>query len=252
MVEDMKRFSTKPFGWQVGFVGPPCYFDASPTDFLRAAPGNFGVHGRAVRADVPTETAILDAALELASCGAELIAVVGSNWSKLGLESERTMRAARSRIEDTCGKKVLLALLSIIESLRNIGAKRIALNTSYSTPDWQKRLADFFAVSGFSVAYAGSFVDQGLISNYQNLEEHVGFFPRAMAEDSIDQVWAKAGDVDAIVVTGIPSFTDPQSGQTKRMAHLTETLGRRVPVPIICTDTALYQGIVEVLGPRGA
>ena len=31
------------FEWQVGFVGPSGYFDASPTDFLHIAPLGMGV-----------------------------------------------------------------------------------------------------------------------------------------------------------------------------------------------------------------
>lgn len=245
------------FEWQVGFVGPPGYFDASPTDFLRIAPLQLGVQARSLAGPLPPtqsagaaqaiEEAILETASALSRSGADLVALVGTNWSPLGLRSYDDTLAFCARLEAGIGARSVSAPKALIDSLRAMGAARIGINATYSAPDWRDRLADYFTSSGLSVAFCGNYVDLGLFSETRDLLEQNGFFPESFAEASICRVWDHAPDVDAIVATGIPSFVD-KAGRTRRMLHLTPDLESCVPVPIVATDTALYQAILRELG----
>ena len=44
--ERWKNPDNKLFPYQVGFTSPPYDYDAAPSDFLRIAPEEVGVHGR--------------------------------------------------------------------------------------------------------------------------------------------------------------------------------------------------------------
>jgi len=240
----------KPFRQQVAFVGPPGYFDASPTDFLRLAPEGTGVTARQVgAADAARDMAraISQAVEACAASGADVVAVVGSNWSKVGLGGRDDMVAFRDRLEAASAAKVCLAPLSMVDGLHARRARRIAIDAVYATPDWREALSDFFATSGFSVAYCGNLVDLGLVPDLPTLVRHGGVFPGRLAAASIASVLERAGKVDAVVVTGIPSFFDDATGRMQRMVHLLPVLQPHIAVPIIATDVALYHDIVEQL-----
>ena len=240
----------RPFRRQVAFVGPPGYFDASPTDFLHLAPDGVGVAARpVVAADAAhdMERAITQAAVACASCGADTVAVVGSNWSPVGLGGRDEMARFRDRLQAASGAGVHLAPLSMVRALRNRGVKRIAIDAVYATPDWRAALSDFFAASGFSVAYCGNLVDLGLVPDLPTLEARGGVFPGPLAQASLAAVLERAGEVDALVMSGIPGFVDEVTGLVRRMVHLLPVLQPHVAVPIITTDVALYHDLVAHL-----
>jgi maleate cis-trans isomerase len=243
----------RPFRHQVAFVGPPNYFDASPSDFLRLARDGVGVTACRVTAEGASRDpagAILHAVSDCAMAGADIVAVVGSNWSDVGLGSYDEMADFRARLETSCGVPVHLAPMCMVDALQEKGARRIALNTVYATPRWRGRLRGFFAASGFTVVSCGNLVDQGLVADTRSLERHAGFFPIGLARATMQAVRERAGDVDVIVVTGIPSFFDQATRDTKRMVHLLPQLEKDVGIPIVSTDTGLYRSVLAYLDDR--
>lgn len=108
----------------------------------------------------------------------------------------------------------------------------------------------FFAASGFTVVSCGNLVDKGLVADTRSLERCAGFFPIGMARASLQAVRERAGDVDAIVVTGIPSFFDEATGDMKRMVHLLPQLEEDAGIPIVSTDISLYRSVLAYLNAR--
>lgn len=246
-LENLTCGNRRPFRQQVAFVGPPGYFDASPTDFLCIAPEGTGVTARqVVAADAARDMAraISQAVEACAASGADVVAVVGSNWSKVGLGGRDDMMAFRDGLQAASEAKVCLAPLSLVDGLRARRARRIAIDAVYATPDWRAALSDYFAASGFSVAYCGNLVDLGLVPDLSTLVRYGGVFPGRLAAASIASVLERAGEVDAVVVTGIPSFFDDATGRMQRMVHLLPVLQPYVAVPIITTDVALYHDMI--------
>ncbi|MEL6420925.1 MAG: hypothetical protein AAFQ42_00520 [Pseudomonadota bacterium] len=248
--------ANKIFAHQVAFTAPPHDFDAAPTDFLRLAPPGVGAHGRMLH--VPGYTheltqrrdnfGLLEEFVEcMANNGADVCAQVGTNWVHASGTTPDEIRAFCDRMADTYETPLHMAGLAVVEALRSLGAERIALNSVYYWPDWRDGYARFLREAGFNLSYVGNFVDQGLFPSQEDVNARTWIFPDDTAARSLERVRTQAGEVDAIVVNGMPNFRRPD-GITERMVTREHALENDIGVPIISSDSALYWAILSTIG----
>ncbi|MEM1238010.1 MAG: hypothetical protein AAGI10_13655 [Pseudomonadota bacterium] len=247
----------KLFPHQVGFTCPPFDWDAAPTDFQSIAPASVGVHGWMLH--VPDYVHGLDqrkknfAMLDdfchvMARNGADVAAQVGSNWvhaSGLGVEGIRDHCA---RLSDQHGLHFHMAGYAMVEALREIGARRVALNAAYHWPTWWQGTVGFLEEAGFEVIWAGNFVDQGWFETQEEVNALRWVFDGSLAEKSFDYVAAKAPEADVYLINGMCNFRTGLNGQPERPLHLVPALEERLSKPVIGHDTALYWRIFKTLG----
>ena len=251
----------KLFAHQVGFTSPPHDFDAAPSDFLRISPTTVGVHGRMLH--VPnyghelTQRAknfhLLEEFVEcMANNGANVTGQVGSNWVHCNGTTPDDIYQFCQRVSDTYETPFHMAGYCLVEGLREIGAEKIALNSVYYWPDWRDGLARFLKQAGFDLVYTGNFVDQGFYETQQQVNDLNWIFPGEMGVESVQRCAELAGDVDAIVINGMPNFR-ASNGQPQRPISLVNEMELAVTIPIVASDIALYWRMFKTLGiaPEG-
>ncbi|MEM9435793.1 MAG: hypothetical protein AAGA15_02040 [Pseudomonadota bacterium] len=249
----------KLFPHQVGFTCPPFDWDAAPTDFQRIAPESVGVHGWMLH--VPDYAHGLDQRQQnfgmmrdfchvMARNGADVAAQVGSNWvhaSGLGVDGIRDHCAALS---DEFGLAFHMAGYAMVEALRDMGVKSVALNAAYHWPAWWQGTVGFLQEAGFDVLWAGNFADQGWFASQDDVNARRWVFAGDLAEKSFDYVAEQAPAAEAYLINGMCNFRTGPGGQPERPVHLTQRLEARLGKPVIGHDTALYWRVFKSLGLR--
>ena len=247
----------KLFPYQVGFTCPPHDWDAAPSDFTRIAPSTVGVHGWMLH--VPdykhqlsqrkNNFEMLDQFVHcMANNGADVCGQVGSNWvhaSGLGLSG---IEDFCKRTEDKYGVALHMAGFALVEALRELGVKRVALNAVYHWPQWWNGTKGFLESAGFDVVWAGNFVDQGWFATQDECNDCRWVFDGELAEKSFAYVAEKAPDVDAYLANGMCNFRTGINGQPQRMLHQLPQLENMLGKPVVAHDTALYWRIFKTLG----
>ena len=248
--------ANKIFPHQVGFTAPPHDFDAAPSDFLRIAPRDVGVHGRLMhvseyehqlsqRAD---NFHLLEEVVHcMANAGADVVGQVGTNWVHCGGTTPEEIAAFCSRVSETYQTPFHMAGMCLVEGLRELNVERIAVNAVYYWPDWRDGIVRFLTEAGFDVVYSGNFVDQGFYTTQEEVNALTWIFPGPLAEASMAYVAEQAPEADAVVVTGMPNWRD-ESGLTQRPVSLAPELEAAIGKPIVASDLALYWRIFKTLG----
>ena len=255
----------KLFTHQVGFTCPPFDYDAAPSDFLRMAPENVGVHGWMLH--VPDYVHGLDqrkanfGMMEdfvhcMARNGADVCGQVGSNWvhaSGLGVEG---IRQHCADLSDKYGVPFHMAGYAMVEALRELGAEKVALNAAYHWPTWWQGTVGFLKEAGFDVIWAGNFHDQGWFDSQDAVNDCRWVFDGDLAEKSFAYVAEQAPDSDVYLINGMCNFRSGPEGLPERPLHLTKQLEAMLDKPVVGHDTALYWRIFKTLGiaptlPRG-
>jgi len=254
--ERWKNPANKLFAHQVGFTAPPHDFDAAPSDFLRLCPDYVGVHGRMLH--VPEyehelqqragQFHLLDEFVHcMSNNGVDVCGQVGTNWVHCQGTTPEDIRIICERISEKYETHFHMAGYCVVEALRHLGAKRIALNSVYYWPDWRDGYARFLRQAGFDLAYVGNFVDQGFFSTQQEVNELTWIFEGSLAKRSMAHIAEQVEDLDAIVVNGMPNFRRAD-GLPERMVSVTRKLEATVGKPIVSSDTALYWRIFRSIG----
>jgi maleate cis-trans isomerase len=164
----------------IGFVSAPAWFDPAPSEFAAV-----------VEEDVRTQQAPLllpefDYRLEsiasvqnelnlcarsLKAIGCDLVAQVGGpfGWACAGSESE-----ARSRNEymaKAANIPTVMTSLAIVDGLRSLGVKKVAVNYTYYETDWRDGFAAFLRMCGFGTIHVSTLSDQGLTESTAKMED---------------------------------------------------------------------------------
>ncbi len=254
--ERWKNPQNKLFPHQVGFASPPHDFDAAPSDFLRICGDNVGVHGRMLHLpgyahELSQRADHFHLLEEFVHCmsnnGVDACGQVGTNWVHCQGTTPTEIDEICQRISDQYETPFHMAGFCVVEALRAIGAKRVALNSVYYWPDWRDGYARFLREAGFDLAYVGNFVDQGFFASQQTVNDCHWIFDGSLAERSMIRVVEQATEVDVIVVNGMPNFRR-SDGLPQRMVSLDQRLESVVGKPIISSDTSLYWRIFRTLG----
>lgn len=246
----------KLFPHQVGFTAPPHDWDAGPHDFLKIAPEGVGVHGRLIHVEEYAHR--LDQRVDnfhkleevvhcMSNAGADVVGQVGTNWSHAGGKTPADIRDFCDRMADTYQVPLHMAGMSLVEALREMGAKSIAVNGVYFWPDWRKGTTRFLAEAGFDILYSGNFVDHGLMATQEEVNEATWIFPGDFALRSFDYVARQAPEADALVSLGMPNFRRAD-GLPQRAVSVVREVEAAVGKPIVPADCALYWNIFRTLG----
>lgn len=230
----------------IGFISAPAWFDPAPSEFYTV-----------VEEDVRTQQAPLllpdfDYRLEsvalvqpelnhcarsLAAMGCHLVAQVGSPFAWAGASSEADARMRSDAMAAAAGIPVVMTSLAIVDALRALGAKTVALNCTYYETDWRDRFAAFMTMCAVDVRHLSTLADQGLVPPDTRMEDIGWAMTDALTRRSILAVAEASPEADAIVVTG---------AGTRTLSLLAE-LESRIHRPIIAADTVLYWAIARNL-----
>lgn len=246
----------KLFPHQVGFTGPPMDFDAAPSDFLRISPRSVGVHGRLLHAPVYAHelTQRVDNFHQLedvvhcfANAGANVVGQVGTNWVHAGGREIADIRAFVAEVSEKYETPLHMAGLTLVEACEAMGYERVALNSVYYWPDWRDGIARFLSNAGLDLVWFGNFVDQGFYPTQEAVNDLSWVFPGHLAAESIERTLEHAGEVDAVLVNGMPNFVN-SDGIPERYVSLVADIEESTGVPILAADLTLYWQIYRTLG----
>ena len=183
-----------------------------------------------------SDDALIDAALNLAASGCDIVACAGTSLGWAGQANTNAARLRVSRIGRKAGVPLVMTGTAIIDMLGLLGVRRPALACTYHPAEWKNAWHHYVFNTGFDVTIAQNFHDAGLVA--------VGTPPEALRnpspeliEAAIVRIAADAPESDAIIVTGAGART---------LAQIND-LEARVGKPVLGADTALY-GALSLAG----
>ena len=234
-----------------GFVTTPRYFDDSPQQFLQVAPAGTGVIQRVNH--IPGYAYELDqrsrhfglleeSAVCLGQSYCQVIGQVGTNWVHCtGTSPEEIVRLCDA-ISEKAGARFLMAGQCIVEALRALGAKRIAVANGYFRPDWSAGINGYLEAAGFEILWAGDIIDQGIVAGHEDklsIEAATLWdYPDEVMIAAAADAHARAPEADAIV----------QTGAGFRMLQVVDRVEARIGTPVVASDCALYWAMLAHLG----
>lgn len=177
--------SKKIFPHQVGFTAPPHDFDAAPHDFTRIAPEGVGVHGKLIHVAEYAHTLsqrvdnfnkLEEVVHCMSNAGADVVGQVGTNWSHAGGKTPSDIRGFCDRMADTYQVPLHMAGMSLVEALKDIGAKSIAVNGGYFWPDWREGTTRFWQRAGLMSCTRGTLLIRDLSPPNKKSTRQRGFF----------------------------------------------------------------------------
>jgi len=230
----------------IGFVSAPAWFDPAPSEFptvveeyvrTQQAPLLLPDFDYRLESIALVQPELNHCARSLAAMGCQLVAQVGSPFAWAGALSEADARKRCDAMATLAGIPVIMTSLAIIDGLRALGAKTVALNCTYYEREWRDSFETFLKMCIFDVCHASTLADQGLVPPDTRMED-IGW---AMTDDltrrSILAAAKASPEADAIVVTGAGT----------RTLSLLADLESRIHRPIIAADTVLYWAIARSL-----
>jgi arylmalonate decarboxylase len=173
---------------------------------------------------------ILPAAKELAAKGVDAIMVIGTSLTFYrGFEAHQRLL---ERLRAETGLPVSTMTEAVIDGLRSVGAKRIAVATAYSDVV-NDRLADFLRRSGFEVLSLEAFGLTGFgDAEKQSQQDIIDLSGKAIAE-------AKAADAVLISCGGLMTY------------DCAEPIERRHGIPVVTSTQAAFWKAVRLAGDSG-
>jgi maleate cis-trans isomerase len=237
-----------------GFVTTPACFDPGPQMFQRVVPNTVGVQERVLYVDgyqyqLEQRTRnfglLEEAAIALARCDCQVVGQVGSNWSHCDDKSPDDTRRLADGISEACGVPFLMAGLSIVEALTEIGAETVTIANGYYRDDWMAGINRFIAQAGFKVLASGNLVDQGIRASLDEMLEveaktHWDYPARDVVQ-SCHKAHLAAPEADVVVQTGAGFSVVPYI----------EAIEGLVEKPVIPSDAALYWNMMRHAGIKG-
>ena len=230
----------------IGFVSAPAWFDPGPSEFptvveedvqTQQAPLLLPEFDYSLTSIAAVQDELKLCARSLKAMGCDLVAQVGSPfaWACAGSEPE-----ARSRCDSIAASghiATVMTSLAIVDGLRSLGVKKVAVNCTYYESDWRDAFASFLRMCGFDTRHVSTLSDQGLTESDAKMEDYGWSMTSELASRSILAVAKASPGAEAIIVTGAGTRTldilIAMELQTKR--------------PIIAADTILYWAIAREL-----
>ena len=233
-----------------GFVTTPRYFDDVVQQFTAVAPEGVGAMQRALHIPgyeyrLNDRTRNFDLLDEAATCLAEshcqVIGQAGSNWVHCTGTTPDQIARFCDDLSERIGARFLMAGHCIVEALRHLGARRIAVSNAYYRDDWRDGINRYLEQAGFEILSSGHMRDQGL---YATLEEQlevedqtVWDHPDRDVMESIRLAHEAAQDADVVVQTGAGFRTAPHVPALEAMFDK----------PVVASDNALFWGMLREL-----
>ena len=249
----MNQSFSQPMVYKVGFISPPGWFDISPTEFRRIAPGNTVVMQTVMR--LPDFNYSLDsfsrAVPELGMCfnslaaaGADVVAQFGYPFS-LVHGWERAQQIQES-IQNTTDTHFIMMGVEVVNALKHLNCKSLAVASTYYSGKMSGILHEFLSEAGLNVIQSENWQSQGMAQDTGSdvfigegdLDPMDWQTPVHAVEKAVRNVSQNAPDADCILVTG--------GGM--RLLDIAERLENEVGKPVIGGDITLYWGILRRLG----
>lgn len=232
----------------VGFVTPPKTYDPSASEFPRVIDAPV----RSQQAPLPlwdvdyqiatiafemVQSALRATARSLASCGADVVVQMGTPFAFAGLDTEGEARARHVLLEQTTTVPVVMNAFAIVDGLRQLGAKRLALTCTYYDDEWKASWRAFMQACGFEVVYAATMANQGILVTDDPWHDVGWAISPELTRACLLKTKEDAPGADAIVLTGAGNRT------VGRLEDYEEATG----MPIVAADTAPYWAATRIL-----
>ncbi len=250
MAKNARPTPQKRYIAQAGFITTPRYFDDSPQQFLAVAPKGIGVTQRVLHVPgyayelgqrVDNFGQLEESAACLGATFCDVIGQVGTNWVHCQGTTPDDIRKICDGIGEKAGAPFLMAGLCIVEGLRALGAKRIAVANGYYRKDWKNGINRFLEQAGFEILWAGNVLDQGIYDSLEEQEEverlTLWDYPAEDVIKSCVLAHEAAPLADAVVQTGSGFRVTP---------HM-EAIEGMIGKPVVASDGALYWAMLKAL-----
>ena len=230
----------------IGFISAPAWFDPAPSEFRKVvveevstqqAPLLLPEFDYRLESIASVQNELNLCARSLKAIGCDLVAQVGSPFAWANATSEVEARARNESMVRTANIPVIMTGLAIVDGLRALGIKKVAVNCTYYESDWRDGFSAFLGLCGFNTIHVSTLADQGLIEPSAKMEDYGWSMTPELVSRSILAVAEASPDAEAIVVTGAGTRT------LDILAHMEAQTKR----PIIAADTILYWAIAREL-----
>ena len=235
----------------VGFVTTPKYFDDAIQEFLKVAPEGVGAIQRVLSLDgytyeldqrVAGMEEMKRSAKALADSNCDIVLQVGSNWVHAAGTTPEEIESMISVVSQDIGGPFRMAGQCIVDGLRHLGARRIAVANSYYRDDWRDGINRYLAEAGFEIVASGSIMDQGIVSSLDEALEieaaTLWNYPDFIVRKAIVDMYHAAPGVDAVV----------QTGAGFRTVGLLDEIEHEIGVPVVPSDGSTYWSGLTALG----
>ena len=242
----------KPSVYKVGFISPPAWFDISPMEFLRIAPGNTIVMQTIMRPpdfDYSLESFITSVP-ELGICfdsmsaaGADVVVQFGYPFSLVhGWEKAQQIQKSIQGNRET---RFVMMGVEVVYALRRFDCESVAIASTYYSEKMSNILHKYLVEAGFNVLLSENWQAQGMAKDTDSsmfigedeLDPMGWETPVHVVEKAVRNVAKSAPGAGCILVTG--------GGM--RLLDIVERLEKEVGKPIIGGDLTLYWGILRRL-----
>lgn len=236
----MKNIST------IGFVSAPAWFDPAPSEFptvveedvqTQQAPLLLPEFDYRLESIASVQNELNLCARSLKAIGCDLVAQVGSPFAWACAGSEIEARSRGESMVETAGMPVVMTGLAMVDGIRSLGVKRIAVNCTYYEAEWRDGFAAFLKMCGFDITHVSTLSDQGLTESNAKMEDYGWSMKDELTSRSILTVAEASPDAEAIVVTGAGT----------RTLNILSDIESRIKRPIVAADTVVYWAIARKL-----
>lgn len=225
----------------VGFVTPPKTYDPSASEFPRVVDAPVRTQQAPlplwdVDYQIPTiafemvQSALRATARSLASCGCDVVVQMGTPFAFAGLHTEKEALERQALLEETTRAPVVMNAFAIVDALRVLRARRVALTCTYYDDEWKASWRQFIEACGFDVASAATMTNQGIVQTDDPFQDIGWSIAPELTRACLMKTKEDAPDVEAIVLTGAGNRT------VGRLEELEEATG----LPIVAADSAPY------------
>lgn len=232
----------RPLTTAVGFVTPPRWVSLSMIEFPDCVADpvipqqcfptlpDFDFTLDEVAGATP---AVTTAAAMLGEAGCSAIGMEGTPFAWAGCATESAARARVDAMAVAAGVPVAMAGTAIVDALRALDVRRVALCPTYYPDDWRNAWCRFVEACGFDVRSCRTMADQGLTGPILDTDTYGWDTGPELIAASVERAVADAVSADAIVVTGAGC-------RTNRIIADLELLADR---PVIGSDTATFWAV---------
>ena len=173
------------------------------------------------------------AARMLGEAGCCAVAMEGTPFAWAGTASESEARRRAADLGEAAGVPGLTAGVSIIDAIRALGARRVALCPTYYPPDWRDAWSAFVAACGIDVVYCRTMADEGIVDPIAAVNDYGWRTGPELIRAAVER--AAGSRADAIVVTGAGCRTSPIISELEGIAGCA----------VIGADTALFWSVAR-------
>jgi maleate cis-trans isomerase len=231
---------------KLGIVAAPGWFDPTLHEFMQRHPDELVV----TQTILPppgfdwsfeqisqSGPALMTASRLLAEAGSEIIAQVGPAFAYRVGGSASGARELGRRLSAACGVPVVLNGVTVLDTLQQLGCRRVAVACPYYSPPWKHGFVQFLEQQGLVVVAAQTFVEQGLFDNQEQVTASNYGFSEDLVRTSVRRTRAAAPDAEAMLITG--------SGV--RTLRWLEDMEAELGLPLVSADGTLYRGVLRLL-----